>query len=185
MEQGYQDYTPVMESTRMPSSSLAIGALIVGIIAIIGAVVAIVLAFVIQGPQGEPGPQGPQGNEGKAGVAIDFSSIAVKIGTILYTLPTVYNYSNIVIPVVEPGSDVYFSVSKNQTKIGDIFLVDNTNNPGSTFYLQYSGYDNNISSIGIDEFGVNSDQTGKSNSIYVQITAGKKDQNIIMFANNS
>lgn len=154
--------------------------LIVGAFAILIAIVAIILIFVIPGAEGPAGPAGTNGKDGKNGTngttGIMYSSNAVLYSpdfTYQFTLPTYYNGTNIVIPgfgnVVTPY--VEFFIDVGQVSIGDIFMIDNSNNRNG-FYIWYSGFDNQSVSPKKVVIDTALNSTG-TNLVQVQITAGK------------
>ena len=174
---------------KMDEKSIPWG-LIVGSVALIVAIVAIVLVFVIPGPAGPEGPQGKDGSKGNAGtsgMAITNSGVANVYSTngYNYTMSSPYNYTNVVVPSVPSGNPVYFSIPANKVSIGDVFVIDNTRNPTSRLFIQFSGFDNNINPNGWNEISVNNDSGGLINMCYVQITAGKSNstKNIILIPN--
>jgi hypothetical protein len=180
-----EDEEGAFSSTEKGSSISPIWGIVLGAIAIVIAIVAIVLIFVIPGPEGPIGKDGKTGNDGSSALTIKYSYQAAKhpAAGYAYTMPQPYNYANIYIPTVPARSDIYFIINATNVQIGDVFVIDNTNNPTSDLRVQYSGFENNISSS--NEVSVNNLQNGLINMFYVQIGAGKSSggKNIILTSN--
>lgn len=153
--------------------------LVIGIIAVVIAIVAIILIFVIPGPAGPAGPAGTpgaKGNDGASAASIKYSALAVYNQTTdSYSLPSPYNYTNIVIPT--RTNNVYFTIKASDVVIGDVFNIDNTNNPTFPLYIQYQGFGNNLTPTSIEELSINHNGSGRINIFNVQISAGKTAAN--------
>ncbi len=171
----------------MESSSWAV---LIAIFAGLLALIAIILACVLSG---KPGPQGPQGVQGavgnpgtKGGAITNSASAVVAIGVSgnAFTLPQTYNTYDIVIPKVSGYSaNPYFLINADQVSIGDVFAIDNTNNPTLECAIQYSNFSNNLGVL--DETTLNNSINGRNNSAIVEITASRipDGKNIFIFFN--
>lgn len=163
---------------------LSISALGIAIVAVILAILALVFGGGTQGPQG---PQGPQGNNGTNGGPIITGETEAVYDTVqnCYILPPIYNGYNIVIPEIPPQNTNNIKINASQVKNGDVFTIDNTNNASLFFYIQTSGFDNNIEDN--DEVVLNSGtvMNGRQNTALVNITVGKtiSTNNIFIFIN--
>jgi hypothetical protein len=90
-----------------------------------------------------------------------------------YGLSASFNRSNIVLPAVNDVTKIIaFQVDVSQVKMGDLFTIDNSQNPLNTFKVIYSGFDNNQSSDKVDEVMINNGK-GILNTVLINITAGK------------
>lgn len=162
----------------MADTSLSLYAMIAAIVAGIIAIVAIVLAVVLPGKEGPKGDQGDPGNPGESATSINKNYDAVRLpeGVNTFTLPSVYNYGNIVIPLTTGTGSVYFILDGNKVSVGDVFLVNNFLNSKYELFIQYKNFANNTNDS--NEVSTNRQGNGTQNSFLVQIgtsaTSGKK-----------
>jgi hypothetical protein len=101
-------------------------------------------------------------------------------------LPPTYNGYNIVIPSIPPQNTNNLKINASQVHNGDVFTIDNTNNPTLFLYIQTSGFDNNIGDN--DEVVLNSGtlMNGRGNTALINITMGTtaSTNNIFIFVND-
>lgn len=161
---------------------LSIGAMVVGGIAMVVAIAAIVMVVLLWRQEKETPvvPTTPPLIINKYGSASFSKQTTDPTGiTNYYVSPTSYNLTNIVIPVVDKTvNNVRFTIDANNVSIGDMFSIDNSNNPDLTFYVNYTNFDNMSGDIIINK-------NPGAYSVYVafvQITAGRttKGKNIIL-----
>lgn len=116
--------------------------------------------------------------------AIRSSQMASLLPNGNYSIPSKYNRANVVIPALNNKDTIInFEVDSSKVHIGDLFTIDNSNNPLNTFKVIYTGFDNNQSSDKTDEVTINNG-LGILNTVLIQITAGKSNNthNIIITA---
>jgi hypothetical protein len=162
-------------------------------IAVVALILAIFAFFVGKGSQGPTGatgatgPTGPQGNNGtNVGAIITGQTQAIyDTNKKAYVLPPIYNGYNIVIPEIISTSP-YFIIDASDVQNGDVFTIDNTNNPSLFLYIQVPGFDNVISADSEVVLNSGSLNNGRNNTALVNITTGKTDSttNIFIFINS-
>lgn len=165
---------------------VSIGAILLSIVAIVLAIIALAFGGK-QGPQGIQGQQGPPGNNGTNGgpITTDVVEAIYDPSQNCYVLPPVYNGYNILIPQTVPPHTNNIKIDASQVKNGDVFTIDNTQNPDLFLYIQISGFDNDTSSE-FDEIVLNYGYLNRNNTALINITVGKTidTKNIFVIIND-